>query len=78
MRLSGLREELTRVVVSFGELSFAELSLADLSLPEPSFEELSEEDPLSPLSFEDESDFGLSSFFESFPLSEDGAWDLLA
>jgi len=82
LRLSGLRDELTRVVLSFDEFSLAALSLVELSfdelsLPEACLEELSDELPLSELSFDDPSDLDFSSFFE-FPPSGDGACDLLA
>jgi hypothetical protein len=72
--LSGLREELTLVVLSRDEPSLVELSLLELSFEAVSVDEL----PLGELSFEP-SDLDLSSFFESLlPLSELGAWDLLA
>ncbi len=79
MRLSGLRDELTLVVDSFDGLSFVELSLL-----EPSFEELSlDELSLPEVSFEElpSDDFDFSSFLESlesWPPSEEGAWDFLA
>ena len=70
MRLSGLRDELTLVVVSLLALSLLELSLEELSFDEPSFDEPS---------FDELSGLDLSSFvesFESLPPSEVGAWDL--
>ena len=61
--MSGLRDELTRFVLSFVELSllepFDELSVDELSLAE--------------LSFDEPSDLDFSSFFESLPPSELGA-----
>ena len=77
--MSGLRDELTRCVLSLLELSRVEPSLEELSLLEFSFEELSvDELCLAELSFDEPSDFDLSSFFESLPLSDAGACDLLA
>lgn len=75
-RLSGFRDELTLVVLSFDELSLPELSFEELSFDEPSFDELSFDE----LSLAELSDLDLSSFFESvLPLSEDaGACDLFA
>jgi len=67
LRLSGFRDELTRVVLSFDELSLLELSLEELSVEELSLEEVS---------FEEPSDLGFSSFLESLeslPPSEEGA-----
>jgi hypothetical protein len=74
LRLSGLREELTLVVLSRADPSLDELSLLELSFEELSVDEL----PFAELSFEP-SDLDFSSFFVSLPLpSELGAWDLLA
>jgi len=67
LRLSGFRDELTRVVLSFGELSLLELSFEELSVDEAPWEEVS---------FDEPSDLGLSSFLESLeslPPSEEGA-----
>ena len=79
MRLSGLRDELTLLVLSF-ELSFAEPSLLELSFEELSEDELSlaelsrVELSFDELSFDEPSDLDFSSFFESFPPpSEAGA-----
>lgn len=70
LRLSGLRDELTRFVLSLAEPSFAELSFAEPSLLELSFDELSLDEP---------SGLDFSSLFESFPPpSELGALDLFA
>lgn len=74
MRLSGFRDELTLVVVSFEELSFEELSLLELSFEALSVDELT----LAELSLDESSGLDLSSFFESLPPSEEGACDLLA
>jgi len=68
LRLSGLRDELTLVVLSRVEVSLLELS----------FDESSEELSFDELSFDDPSDLDLSSFFESFPPSELGAEDFFA
>lgn len=79
MRLSGLRDELTLVVLSF-ELSLLELSFEELSEDELSLAELSFDEPsFDELSFDEPSDLDFSSFLESFPPpSELGAWDLFA
>ena len=72
--MSGLRDELTRVVLSLEELSFEEPSLLELSFEALSVDELT----LAELSFDESPDLEVSSFFESLPLSEEGVWDLLA
>ena len=73
--MSGLREELTLLVLSFDELSFDEPSLLELSFDELSLVELSFDE----LSLDEPSVLDFSSLFESFPPpSELGVWDLFA
>ena len=81
LRLSGLREELTRFVLSFGaacpstELSFDGLSFDELSLVELSLTNYWKSSLYRRSLSTSRSDFDLSSFFESLPIPL-GRWGM--